>query len=173
MRRIVGWLFLVVALGLAAIAVVAVLARFGDGPLGPLPGGPFRANAEDPSSLDRALAAKANTIEIEVGKAKPRTRTTWIVADDGTLYVPAGGAEYKTWPKEAEADGAMRIRIGGHVFALKATRVTDPALHAKLIKTVSNKYGDGTGDPNGAMAQSTWFFRLDPETPGSVASPQG
>lgn len=170
MRRIVGWLFLLVALGLAAVAVVSVLARFGDGPIGPIPGGPFRASAEDPSSLDRALAAKADTIEIEVGKDHPLTRTTWVVAEDGTLYVPAGGAAYKTWPKQAEADGAMRIRLDGHVFALKATRVTDPALHAKLLEAAAAKY-HLTGDPNGAMAQGTWFFRLDPQTPGTVAGP--
>lgn len=172
MRRIVGWLFLVVALGLAAVAAVAVLARFGDGPIGPFPGGPFKASTESLAGLDPALAAKAKTIEIEVGKPKPLTRTTWIVSDDGALYVPAGGAEYKSWPKEAEAYGAMRIRVDGHVFALKATRVMDPALHAKLLQAAAAKY-DLTGDPNGSMAQGTWFFRLDPETPASVATPQG
>jgi len=165
MRRIIGWLFLLTALGLAAIAVVAVAARFHDGPLGPIPGGVFESAAVDLALLDAAKAARADTVEIEVGQPQPKTRTTWIVAHDGVLYVPAGYAARKEWPKQADADGRLRLRVDGKVFAAQATRVTDPALHAALIEVVAKKY-NLSGDPQGSMAQGTWFFRLDPSPAG-------
>jgi hypothetical protein len=167
MRRIIGWLFLLTALGLAAIAVVAVAARFHDGPLGPIPGGAFQGAAADLALLDAAKTGGANTVEIEVGQPQPKTRTTWIVAHDGVLYVPAGYAARKEWPAQAEADGRLRLRVGGKVFTAKATRVTDPALQAALIEAVAKKY-DLSGDPQGSMAQGTWFFRLDPSPAGST-----
>jgi len=160
MRRVVGWLMLLVCLGLAAFAVVYVAARFNDGPLGPIPGGPFRATAAA-GLPDAAQAGAANTVEIEVGQPEPRSRTTWIIEHDGVLYVPAGFAARKQWPAQAEADGRLRLRVGGKVYAAKATRVTDPALRTALLEKVAKKY-DVKGDPQGAMAQSTWFFRLDP-----------
>ena len=166
MRRIIGWLFLLTALGLAAIAVVAVAARFHDGPLGPIPGGVFQSAAVDLALIDVAQAARANTVEIEVGQPEPKTRTTWIIAHDGALYVPAGYAVRKQWPRQVDADGRMRLRVDGKVFAAHATRVTDPALHAKLIEVVAKKY-NLSGDPQGSMAQGTWFFRLDPSPAGS------
>lgn len=164
MRRIVGWLLLLACLGLAGIAIVFAAARFHDGPLGPIPGGPFQASAV--SGLpDPAQAAAADTVEIEVGQPEPKTRTTWVIEHDGVLYVPAGYAARKAWPAQAEADGRLRLRVGGKVFDVKATRVTDPSLHAALIEAVAKKY-DLSGDPQGGMAQSTWFFRLDPPAAG-------
>jgi hypothetical protein len=166
MRRVVGWLFLLLALGLAAVAVVAVAARFHDGPLGPLPGGPFEAASVPSAALDVAAATLANTVEIEVGQPQPLTRTTWVLVEDGAIYIPAGGAPYKQWPKQAEADGRMRVRLGGQVFSVQATRVTDPPLVGSLRKAVAEKYGV-KADEGGAMAESTWFFRLDPAPPGT------
>ena len=100
MRRVIGWLLLVAALGLAALAVVSVLARFHDGPLGPFPGGPFEGASADALTLRMDNAAGKNTVEIEVGDP-PVSRTTWIVGVDGALYVPAGEASYKKWPAQA------------------------------------------------------------------------
>ena len=160
MGRVVGWLMLLVSLGLAALAVGVVLARFHDGPLGPIPGGPFRDTASA-GLPDAAQAGAFHTVEIEVGQPEPKSRTTWIIENDGVLYVPAGLAARKQWPAQAEADGRLRLRVGGKVYAAKATRVTDPALRTVLLEKVAKKY-DLSGDPQGTMAQSTWFFRLDP-----------
>jgi len=161
MRRVVGWLFLLVALGIAAIAIVAVAARFHDGPLGPIPGGPFRGTTLDAALLDPVEAGRENTIEIEVGQPDPLTRTTWVLAQDGALFIPAGGAPYKRWPKQAETDGRMRVRVGGRVFPVSATRVTDPSTLHTLRKAVAEKY-DVKAEEGGAMAESSWFFRLGP-----------
>jgi hypothetical protein len=173
MRRVVGWLFLLFALGIAALGIVAVAARFHDGPLGPIPGGPFQGAVAEAARLDPAAIAREDTIEIEVGQSEPLTRTTWVVVKDGVAFIPAGGAAYKRWPKQAEAEGRMRVRVAGQVFPVQATRVTDPALLKTLRKDVAEKY-DLKGDEDGAMAQSTWFFRLDPPArQGSAAGASG
>ncbi|MCC6641097.1 MAG: hypothetical protein IT386_08045 [Deltaproteobacteria bacterium] len=164
MGRIVGWLMLLVSLGLAAIALLVVLARFHDGPIGPIPGGPFRETAVQ-TLPDATQAGSAKTVEIEVGQPEPRSRTTWIVEHDGVLYVPAGFAARKEWPAQAVADGRLRLRVGGTVYSARATRVTDPALLSVLLEKTAKKY-DISGDPQGEMAQSTWFFRLDPPGAG-------
>jgi hypothetical protein len=89
MRRAVGWLFLLVALGIAAIAIVSVATRFHDGPLGPIPGGLFQGATLDAALLDPAEVARENTIEIEVGQPDPLTRTTWVLAGRRPLHPPA------------------------------------------------------------------------------------
>lgn len=160
MRRVFGWLLFVVALGLAATAVVSVLARFHDGPLGPIPGGPFEAST---STVAPNLAAlgRADTVEIEVGQESPLTRTTWILAHDGFIYIPAGMAETKSWPEQAEKDGSIRLRSGSDVYRFGVAKITDPSLRDSLLQEVNKKYGLD-GKPEDAMAQGTWFFRLDP-----------
>jgi hypothetical protein len=139
--------------------VVAVAARLSDGPLGLLPGGPFHA-ATEPGAPDPTVVGALDTVELEVDPAAPRSRHTWIVALDGALYVPAGLARFKRWPHEAEADGRVRLRAAGHVWALRAVRVQDPELIDRLFERLAAKYG--LSRKRGALAASTWFFRLEP-----------
>jgi len=169
MRRVVGWLLLLTALSLAASTLVAIGVRFHDGPLGPIPGGPFHQAASDPTRLDPASVSSLKTVEIEVGEAQPLSRTTWVLVNDGVIYIPAGMAARKQWPKQAEAAGRLRLRVGDQVFALKATRVTDPGTIQALRKSVDEKYGTHA-QQGGAMAEGTWFFRLEPPNASSGMS---
>jgi len=146
------------ALVLAGLAV-AVVARLSDGPLGPFPGGPFHAVTE-PGVPDPATVGTLETVELEVDPTAPRSRHTWILTLDGALYVPAGLASWKHWPSEAEADGRVRLRAAGHVWALQAVRVQDPELWGRLYSHLAAKYG--LSPKRGALAESTWFFRLEP-----------
>jgi len=158
-RRLLRLLALLLgALVLAGLAV-AVAARLSDGPLGPFPGGPFRTAAEA-GVPDAAALAALDTVELEVDPAAPRTRHTWILALDGALYVPAGLAGLKRWPAEAEADGRVRLRAAGHVWALEAVRVRDPELWDRLYAALAAKYH--LPPERGRLARSTWFFRLEP-----------
>jgi hypothetical protein len=161
MRRLLGWLFRIALVVIVGAGLTAMLARLGDGPFGPFPGGPFRVAAEDEVPLDPSAAAKADTIEIEVGEPSPKTRTTWVLVHENHVFVPAGAAAYKSWPAEAEAEGHMRVRIGGLVSPVEVRRVDDPALRKQILRMVAEKYGL-EGDEDGAMAESTWIFRLYP-----------
>lgn len=159
LRLLALLLGLLVLLGLA----LAVAARLSDGPIGFLPGGPFHATAE-PGAPDPAALAGLATVELEVDPTAPRSRHTWIVALDGGLYIPAGLARFKRWPSEAEANGRVRLRAAGHVWALQAVRVRDPELWGRLFDRLAAKYG--LSPKRGALAESTWFFRLEPRGAG-------
>lgn len=158
-----------IVLGLVAVlgAAAVVLARFHSGPLGPLPGGAF-AEPTSGEPLEAAALAEIDTIEIEVGGSDPRTRTTWVVVHEGRVFVPAGMAERKTWPAQAEADGKLRVRTGGKVHGVSARRVYDEATRRAVLAAVGKKYGI-EGDPEGDLAKGTWLFELGP--PEGGASP--
>ena len=108
MRRVlrgIGWLLVALA---GAAAITAFVARHSDGPIGPFPGGPLVAGelVSGPEP-DWSFAAALPHFEIEVGETTPRSRTVWLLVDQGELFVPAGFASHKNWPAEAMADGRV------------------------------------------------------------------
>ncbi|MEO6025917.1 MAG: hypothetical protein ABIR79_03505, partial [Candidatus Binatia bacterium] len=90
--RIVGGLVVLIALGFFG-------ARFHDGPLGPIPGGPLvGGDAIAGPVTDWAFAADVQEIELQL-LSQSRSRTTWIIVKDGKAYIPAA-TEFppgKTW----------------------------------------------------------------------------
>jgi len=109
-------------------------ARFADGPLGIVAGGPLTAGelvsgAEPDWSFVRGLP----TIELQL-QEPPRSRTTWVLLHEGRLFVPSGymqswwGQLWKQWPPEAERDGLAIVRIAGKRYARTLVRIMDPAL---------------------------------------------
>ncbi len=158
MRRVLRWALIAFGLGLLAIGGLRLVAIASGGPLGPIPGG---ALSGDPATGDPPLDAlgAAREIELQVDPANPRSMTTWVLVHDGQVYVPAAFAESKTWPRLAESDGRVVLRLGGRLWNRQAVRVTDPATLSTLIGELARKYGF---DPSGAASQKTWVFRLDP-----------
>jgi hypothetical protein len=140
--------------------VVAVGARFHDGPIGPFAGGPFRGAVEVGSEPDWTFLDGVREIELQVNASAPRTIHTWVVTHGGVAYVPAGFAARKRWPTQVEADGRVVLRARGRLYERQATRVRDPGLVRALLGVLSAKYG-GTFEDSSA----TWFFRLDPPPP--------
>src|SRR5712671_5726799 len=73
----------------ALIGIVAVLARFHDGPLGPFPGGKLSGTrVADPPRWSAALAG-VSRLELEVNPSHPRSVTTSYMLHDDVLYVPS------------------------------------------------------------------------------------
>ena len=155
--RGIGWLLFGLA-GLAAI--LALVARLSDGPIGPFPGGPLVAGdlVAGPEP-DWTFAAERSDIEIEVNPENPRSRTVWLIVDQGELFVPAGFASSKTWPSEAAADGRVVVRVAGKRYARQATRVTDAARLEALRAGLGRKYGM---TPRADGSDDTWFFHMGP-----------
>lgn len=155
--RAIGWLLL----GLAGLAgVTALAARVMDGPIGPFPGGPLVAgDLVSGPYPDWSFAAEIPSIEIEVNAADPRSRTVWLLVDQGELFVPAGLASRKTWPSQAVADGRVVVRIAGKRYERQASRVTDPVRLDALRSALGRKYGV---TPSQGGSDDTWFFRLAP-----------
>jgi hypothetical protein len=161
--RVIRWLGGIVLALVVAIAVLLVCARFADGPLGPIAGGPLRSGdaAAPPDSWQFAEGIP----EIELQLLEPaRSRTVWILVKDGKAYVPCGFLNvplWKQWPHEAERDGRAVVRVAGKLYPVTVVRVTEPELTAALGDLVVDKYLNGQRPPESAAGQ-TWFFRLDP-----------
>jgi hypothetical protein len=153
-----------IAVGVGAMvlipALVALLARFADGPLGPFPGGPLVAGdlADEPVT-DWAFVENVTEIELQL-LDPPRSRTTWILLHEGSAYVPCGFPNvriWKQWPYEAQADGRAMIRVDGRRYRVDLVRVEDPTLEGELTRNLERKYASA-----GRYSGAIWFFRLDP-----------
>jgi hypothetical protein len=160
MGRVLKW----VGFGILGIAVLAVCvvfaARFADGPLGPIPGGPMSGERATEPVTDWGFVLDRDTVELEVNPAAPRSITTWVVGYEGQPYIPAGFGSRKTWPEQLAADGRAVLRVDGKLYERQAVRVTDDALLEELRGVLIRKYDL---DPEGNFSgPDTWFFRLDP-----------
>lgn len=149
-----------------ALAAVAIGARFADGPVGILPGGPLVAGELVPESeIDWSFATDLDTIEFGLIEP-PRSRTVWLIVHEGELYVPCGFLDvplWKQWPHEALEDGRSLLRVAGKRYERQAVKIEDAELHAELARLVSAKYGTPGGQPPGP--NDVWFFRMDRRTP--------
>jgi hypothetical protein len=67
-----------------------------------------------------------------------RETTVWIVVVDGSGYLRTSGS---SWFGNLERDPDLVLRIGGAAHALRAERVSDPALAARIHAAFREKYG--------------------------------
>lgn len=165
--RFFRWLAILVALVVIAIGAVLVGARFHDGPLGIIAGGPFvKGEPVTGPEPDWTFAHDINTVEFQL-LSPARSRTTWILEHDGKIYIPCGymqstvGRLWKHWPIEAERDGRAILRIGGKLYPRQLVRVQDPAVIAPLTQEISRKYG-APATPETVTSGSLWLFELAP-----------
>ena len=156
MRRALRWLAAMAAALIALLLIALLAARFHDGPVGPFTGGTFRSGVESPAPSDWSFAAAGRTLELELPPAAGRSVTTWYAVVDGKLYVPCGLAQQKRWPHAVVADGRVRVRIEGRIYAMAATRVDDPATLSRVAPEIGAKYGV----PHDGFGTRDWIFAL-------------
>jgi hypothetical protein len=158
--RVLGGLAGVLALGLL---VTFVVGRISDGPMGFFSGGSLESGETVVVPVrDWAFAKDVETIEFQLVEP-PRSRTVWVVVDDGVAYIPCGVPNFrlwKQWPHEAIADGRAVLRIDGKRYPVQLTKSDDAALFPALLGLVGGKYGlpPGAGEPD---PDAVWFFRID------------
>ncbi len=166
--RFLKWVGRIVGALVLLVAGLVIGARFADGPLAIIPGGPLEAGelvtgSEPDWTFARDLA------EMEFALVEPpRSRTIWLEVHDKKLYVVSGymnttvGKVWKQWPAEALKDGRAVIRIDGKRYERQLVRILDdrPLLEA-IAAEVNRKYG---AELSAGMAESgdTWFFALEP-----------
>ncbi|HTO08408.1 MAG TPA: hypothetical protein VMR86_15285 [Myxococcota bacterium] len=158
MPRALRWLAAAAAAAIAVIVLGLVAARCHDGPLGPFTGGTFRSGIESPPPSDWSFAAARYSFELELPPAEGRSVTTGFMVVDGRLYVPSVLAEHKRWPAEVLADGRVRVRLDGRIYAFQATRVLDPPTLARVAPVFHDKYGT----PAEGVGTRDWIFALVP-----------
>jgi hypothetical protein len=164
--RIFGGLL---ALLVFAVAVLLVAARFADGPVAIIAGGPF-TSGEHITGPEPDWSFVRDVGEVEFQSLDPvRSRTTWIVEHDGKAYIPSGymttwwGKIWKKWPIEAEKDGRILLRIGNRIYERQLVRVTEGPMIEPLLAQLSTKYLDGADVPMEAVTSGyLWLFELAP-----------
>jgi hypothetical protein len=152
----VKWLLI----GLVVVVIlVAVLARFADGPVGPMPGGPLlTGELVDGVVGDWGFVAEVPEVELQLVEP-PHSRTTWVLARDGRAYIPCGFANvriWKKWPHQAMLDGRAIVRIEGRRYRVNLDRIDDADLVRLLTGDMKRKY-----EAAGGYSGDVWFFRLD------------
>lgn len=156
--RIIG-LLLVAAVVL--LVLVALGARFHDGPVGLFPGGPLEAGLLEENAIsDWSFATDEDTIALQL-LVQERSRTVWILVRDGVAFIPCSldFPPGKSWHERAMEDGRAVLRMHGRRYPVTLSRVDDAKLAAELGRAVGEKY---TGGPPGG---NVWYFRVTSRTP--------
>ena len=158
----VRYSFLFVCFLVGGIAAIAILTRFHDGPIGPLPGGRLiSGQVTDFTTVD--LGFLRNLSEIELQLEEPlSSRITWVLVDNEDVYVPTGFMNWQVWirwPYLAQRDGRAIARISGRRHFVQLDRVTDTLLLTRLLRHLEGKYNRPRQASN---FDRIWFFRLSP-----------
>jgi hypothetical protein len=164
--RILGGLL---GLLVAVIAVFLVGARFSDGPIAIVAGGPF-TSGELFRGPEPDWSFVGDVQEVEFQLLEPaRSRTTWILQHEGKAYIPSGymttwwGKLWKQWPHEAEKDPRILLRIGNTLYERKLVRVQEGPAIAPLLAQLSSKYAGGREIPMEAVTSGyLWLYELAP-----------
>jgi hypothetical protein len=155
--RVTRWIVVALVGGVALLTLAAFVARFHDGPLGALPGGPLRAGLlQDSPILDWSFAADEERIEMQL-LSQNLSRTTWLLVRDGAAFIPCSLSfpPGKSWHRIAVRDGRALLRIRGRRYTVVLERVEDADLAQKLGYVLRAKYGH---EPLGSGG--IWYFRV-------------
>ncbi len=164
--RLLGAVLATLVLALGATLVVA---RFHDGPIAILAGGPF-ASGETVTGPEPDWSFVRDVQEVEFQLLDPpRSRTTWILAHEGKAYIPSGymttwwGRLWKQWPHEVERDPRVLLRIDGKIYERRLVRLQDGPAVEPLLAELSRKYTGGSAIPAEAVRSGyLWLFELAP-----------
>ena len=166
--RVIGGLLVLLVV---AIGGVLVGARFADGPIEIIAGGPFKTGQlVSGAEPDWSFVHEVKEVEFQLLEP-PRSRTTWILDHEGKAYIPSGymtswwGKLWKQWPHEAEKDPRVILRIGNSLYERRLVRVQDGPVIAPLLSQLGTKYLDGRPVPMEAVTSGyLWIFELAPRS---------
>ncbi len=164
--RIVRGLAIVMGLFGLLVAGVLVGARFADGPIAVIAGGPLESGelVTGPEP-DWSFVRQVQEIELQL-LSPARSRTTWVIEHEGRIFVPCGylnsalGRIWKQWPIEARKDGRALVRIEGQRYERQLVLVTDSATFKSVAAKLGQKYGV---DTSAAIVggDALWIFELE------------
>lgn len=158
-----------VALVLLGFAVLLVAARFADGPLEIIAGGPFTSGAlHTGPEPDWTFLKDRPTVEFQLNEPA-RSRTTFVMIHDGRVFIPSGymttwyGKLWKHWPFQAEEDPRALLRVDGRIYERTLVRLTGGPDLEPVLAELSRKYGGGNPiGPEAVDSGYLWLFELAP-----------
>lgn len=169
MRSVLRILGVLVVLLLVAIGGLAVGARLADGPIAIFAGGAFESGelVSGPEP-DWSFVRDVQEVEFQL-LDPPRSRTTWILYHEGKAYIPCGymtswwGKLWKQWPREAEKDPRILLRIGDQIYERKLVRIQEGPVIAPLLAELGRKYVPSMEIPMDAVTSGNlWLYELAP-----------
>lgn len=168
--RILKWVVRVLGVAVFLLGALVIGARFSDGPIAIIPGGPLEAGelVAGPEP-DWTFARDITEMELQLVEP-PVSRTIWLQVHDKKLYVVSGymnstvGRLWKQWPAQALRDGRALIRIDGKRYERRLVRILDdrPLLEA-ISAEMERKYGAPLRAETAASGDA-WFFALLPRS---------
>ncbi len=148
----------IVAVLLLCVVAAFVAARFHDGPLALIPGGPLSSGDVVKSPVANwSFATSVETIELQLAE-EDTSRTTWILVSEGRAYIPCslGFPPGKNWHLRADKDGRSVVRILGKRYPVTLERLSNSTLESELEAIVVSKYGGAPPSDAGV-----WFFAVE------------
>lgn len=127
------------------------------GPLGVVPGGPLCCGTESEPVRDWSFSDAYPLIAIETRSGWLRHSITAVcVSAEGELYLMARRGDAKRWVRNLLADPRARVEIGGRIYPVRATRVTERLPGEPVARAFLRKYAGLEADE----------VRSLPEVPG-------
>jgi len=109
-----------------------------------------------PVPTDWSFVGGSRTAQLETDPTAPYSVNLNVTVVDGAPYINAGDTETQ-WVKNIAADPAVRLRIDGTLYELRALRVTDPEEIRRFgaAWTAQSRFAR---DP--AALDEAWVYRL-------------
>lgn len=159
-----------IKLAVALVIIVALFlfsARFYDGPLEIVAGGPFKTGTPAEAPDDWGFLTNRGTIEFQTLQPA-RSRTVWLAIYDSRLFIVSGymttgyGAIWKQWPHYLEEDNRIILRIDGNLYEQRLQRITSGPEIGPVLNELGRKYGDGLGaaDTSQVTEGHTWMYEV-------------
>ena len=126
-----------------------------NGPLLLLPGGKLDGSGES-APMNWSMAGDAGTVQLETDPEDPYSVNVAYTVLDGELYINAGDTETQ-WVKNIAADPQVRLRLKGHLYDVRAVRVSDPTEIARFGHAWTNQ-SMFRRDP--VTLDQLWLYRL-------------
>lgn len=168
MKKFAKWFGLILLVIVVAVAVFIWSARFNDGPLEIIAGGPFTTGTLAEAPADWSFLTDRATIEFQT-LAPARSRTVWLAVNDGKLFIVSGymttnyGAIWKQWPHYLEDDDRIVLRIDGNLYEQRLQRIMDGPDVMPVLREFNRKYGAGEPTSIATITEGeTWMYQVVP-----------
>ncbi|MFT7688936.1 MAG: hypothetical protein ACI9FB_004301 [Candidatus Azotimanducaceae bacterium] len=139
------------------VLVLVIPVLFGFGPCGPLAGGMLSGSVVTKKIDNFEFVESVDNCKLEVKAAEPHSVTLncWTVGKQ--LFVGCKDCDGKKWSSYVADNPLARIKIGGEIYPVKLTRMSDQFAIERAWKYRWNKYGEGELEN---LPTGYWLYHL-------------